>query len=250
MVGRTARRDSRSRLGRDRVRAKAGPPVPVGPSPGAHGRAFVILCVLLAQPLAFAQGTGFRLEVALLAQEAHRAAVGDRSPRLGARILSDLGILGFEARSYCEQAACALAPIKARIKRAQRALKGGAVDVVWREMHALAAAYPFDFRGLVPRRSGARRLREGAFLYAHLCADCHAAPGAGNPAPDLFALARREGAADLVVDILAGVRGTRDRAYADPLNDRQAASLAAYLLACGTRRGLSHRSQGGHAGGD
>ncbi len=196
-----------------------------------------------------ARGTGFRLEVALLAQETHRAQAGDRSPRLVARIRSDLGVLGFEARSYCERAGCATAPIKTRIRRARTALRGGAMRIVGHEMRALAVAYPFDLRGLVPRRLSARRIREGRFLYAHLCAACHAAPGAGNPAPDLFALARHEGAAGLVVDIEAGVRGTRARAYENPLNDRQVASLAAYLLAPGSRPDPSLRPRGGRGGG-
>ncbi len=207
-----------------------------------------MLCALFGPPVALAHGAGFRLEVALLAQEAHRAVAGAGSPRLAARIQSDLGVLGFEARSYCERAGCALAPIKARIERARRALKGGAMDRVWREMRALRIAYPFDLTGLVPRRASARRLREGAFLYTHLCAACHAMSGAGNPAPDLFVWAGREGAADLAVDILAGVRGRRARAYADPLSDRQVAALVAYLRAHASKHTLTHHPQEAQAG--
>ncbi|MHB1513838.1 MAG: c-type cytochrome [Acidiferrobacter sp.] len=217
--------------------------VPAGPTQGARRRILLVLCVLLGQPITVALGASFRLEVALLAQEAHRAYAGARSPRLAARIQSDLGVLGFEARSYCERAGCALAPIKARIERARRALKGGAIDIVWHEMRALHRAYPVDLRGLVPRHPSALRLREGAFLYAHLCAACHATPGAGNPAPDLFALAQSEEAADLAVDILAGVRGRRARAYTDPLSHRQVAALVAYLRARAPRQGPAPRPE-------
>ncbi len=230
------------------MRANAASRGPAGPTQGVRRRILLVLCVLLGQPIPIALGAGFRLEVALLAQEAQRAYVGAKSPRLAARIQSDLGVLGFEARSYCERAGCAPASIKARIERARRALKSGAINIVWREMHALRVAYPFDLRGLVPRHSSARRLREGAFLYTRLCAACHVTPGAGNPAPDLFALARREGAADLAVDILAGVRGTRERAYADPLSDRQVAALVAYLRARASGQGRAHRPPEGHAG--
>ncbi len=88
-----------------------------------------------------------------------------------------------------------------------------------------------DFRGLLPLSTGGRRWREGRFLYSRLCATCHAAAGPGSPVPDLFALARKERPADLIVEIQAGVRGTRAIGYANPLSSREVAAIAGYLAA-------------------
>ncbi len=193
--------------------------------------AALIAALLVPAVAAAGRDARFRVEVALLAHEAHTAAVGRPPARLLARIRSDLGVLGFEARSYCDRAGCATAPIKTRIAIARKALGRGAMQTVWREMRVLHHRFPVDFRGMLPLRPTGPRWREGAFLYKRLCATCHAAAGPGSPVPNLFALARRESPADLVVEILAGVRGTRATGYANPLSRRQIASLADYLVA-------------------
>lgn len=206
---------------------------PRGVSPGHVRRLrMVLLAIVLAPVLAHAdRAMRFRVEVALLAHETHQAVLGPTSTRLFARIRSDLGVLGFEARSYCASAGCDIGPIKARIGIARKALRRKAMATVWSEMRALRRRFPVDLRGLLPLRPYGRRWREGRFLYAHLCATCHAAAGPKSPIPNLFVLARHERPADLVVEILAGVRGTRAVGYADPLSGRQVAALADYLTA-------------------
>lgn len=192
----------------------------------------VWLAVVLVPLLANAdRDMRFRLEVALLTHEAHQAAAGHASARLIARIQSDLGVLGFEARSYCAKALCRAGPIKARIEAARKALGRRAMPVVWRQMQILRRQFPVDLRGILPLRPRGRRWREGRFLYTRLCATCHAATGPGSPIPDLFVLAHRESPADLIVEILAGVRGTRAIGYANPLSDHEVAGLADYLTA-------------------
>ena len=192
----------------------------------------VLLAAALAPVLAHAdRAMRFRVEVALLAHETHQAILGPASARLFARIRSDLGVLGFEARSYCASAGCDVGPIKARIGIARTALRRKAMATVWSEMRALRRRFPVDLRGLLPLRPYGRRWRAGRFLYAHLCATCHAAAGPESPVPNLFALARHERPADLIVEILAGVRGTRAVGYANPLSGRQVAALADYLTA-------------------
>ncbi|AWP24056.1 hypothetical protein C4901_12580 [Acidiferrobacter sp. SPIII_3] len=192
----------------------------------------VMLAAVLVPILAHAdRGMRLRVEVALLAHETHQAVRGPVSARLLARIHSDLGVLGFEARSYCARAGCDVGPIKARIRVARKALRRKAMPAVWSEMRALRRRFPVDLRGILPLRPRGHRWREGRFLYTHLCATCHAAAGPGSPVPDLFTLAHQEKPADLIVEILAGVRGTRAVGYANPLSGRQVAGLADYLTA-------------------
>ena len=191
----------------------------------------LIAAWLVPTLVAAGQASRFRLETALLAHEARSAAMSRPSVRLLARIRSDLGVLGFEARSYCDRTGCAAAPIKIRIAIARKALGRGAMPTVWHEMRILRRRFPIDFHALLPLRSTGPRWREGAYLYGRLCATCHAAAGPGSPVPNLFVLARHESAADLIVEILRGVRGTRATGYANPLSRRQVAGLADYLTA-------------------
>jgi mono/diheme cytochrome c family protein len=209
----------------------------------------VMLAAVLAPVLAHAdRSLRFRLEVALLAHETHQAVRGRASARLLARIHSDLGVLGFEARSYCARAGCDVGPIKARIGVARKALRRKAMPAVWSEMRALRRRFPVDLRGILPLHPQGYRWREGRFLYTHLCATCHAAAGPGSPIPNLFTLAHREKPADLIVEILAGVRGTRAVGYANPLSGRQVASLADYLTAPTAMPAASRGPEGAAAG--
>ncbi len=208
----------------------------------------VLFAAVLAPALAHAdRAMRFRVEVALLAHETRQATLGPPSARLFARIRSDLGVLGFEARSYCVRAGCDVGPIKARIGIARKALRRKAMATAWSEMRALRRRFPVELRGLLPLRPYGRRWREGRFLYARLCASCHAAAGPDSPVPNLFALARHERPADLVVEILAGVRGTRAVGYANPLSGREVAALADYLTAPAVMQGASRGPKGAAA---
>jgi len=207
-----------------------------------YGWIAAALVMLLGPGRVWATGRGerFRVEVALLAHEARRASSAYLSPQLRARMQSSLGVLGFLARSYCDERGRSAETLELRIHTIKNAFRAQRYAALAVELRSLAHQYPVDFHGILPLRLTPMRFRTGRFLYTRLCASCHIAGGQNGPIPNLFAMAHGDSPASLVVELIAGVRGTRATALANPLTSEQIASLAVYFLYQGSR------THGGH----
>ncbi|MHB8252580.1 MAG: c-type cytochrome [Acidiferrobacter sp.] len=216
------------RLGRIRVR------------PDGHGKddkrwyqraAFVLMALVPLHAWAMGRSARLRVDIALLAHEARLASIGRMTAKRQVRMQSDLGILGFLARSYYGQQGRSSKVVCSRIRILKRAFRDRNYGLLARGLQTLAHRYPVDFYGILPLRPTPIRFVTGQFLYKRLCADCHMSGTQNGPIPDLFVMARADSPATLVVEILAGVRGTRATAFANPLTSEQIASLAVYLSA-------------------
>jgi len=195
------------------------------------GAPMAALIVMLAPGLAWAGGRSarFRIETALLVQEITQLTRGDRAPRLKERIQSDLGVLAFEARSYAEEQRAGHRKALLEVRAAKRAFVEHDYVRLLGVMRGLHHTYPVHFHGILPLSPTHARMAYGRFLYQNLCATCHIAGVSNTPVPDLFSMARTQSPADLVVQIMSGVRGTRAVAFANPLTYGQIASLASFL---------------------
>ena len=195
-------------------------------------RIVAALIVILVPARVWATGRSerFRVELALLAHEARRASVVPLSAQRRAHMQSSLGVLSFLARSYCGEQRRSAQAVVARIHVLQNAFRARRYAALARALQALAHRYPVDFRGILPLRPTPMRLGTGRYLYRHLCASCHIAGGNNQFIPNLFAMARADSPATLLVEIMAGVRGTPATALVNPLTSEQVASLATYFL--------------------
>ncbi|HUW98285.1 MAG TPA: cytochrome c [Acidiferrobacter sp.] len=199
--------------------------------------AIVLVMLLPARAWATGRSERFRVELALLAHEAKQARVAYLSPHMRAHMRSSLGVLPFLARAYCDEQGQSPTALESRIAVIKKAFRAQRYAQLARDLRRLAHQYPVDFYGILPLRPTPMRLMTGRLLYRRLCRSCHIAGQQNGPIPSLFAMAHGDSQASLVVEIMAGVRGTRATALADPLTSEQVASLATYFL---------FKDQGGH----
>ncbi len=190
----------------------------------------MLLCMSWRPPRAHAGGTGFRVALAVLA---HRADAARRHPptvRQQAKLRGALGLIGYLGRAYCARRSCRGRRLDRTFRVLRPLLAARRYGLLAARLETLAARYPVPLADLWPR-SHRVRWQRGRFLYDHLCAGCHAGARPRGLTPDLFAMARRDGPRLLMIRILAGVRGTRRTALANPLTRAQIGSLALYLTA-------------------
>jgi len=163
---------------------------------------------------------------------AHTSLSAPRRRGLSHRIAGSLSGLRLLARQYLQAAQRSAPALLSGIDALHREYAHGRWDELARRSRALARKYPPDLRGLRPRQAGSDDLRRGRRLYRHLCMGCHAHPDPhrDNPAPDLFAMARRLPEREFISRLVTGVHGTPGVALHNPFSDPENAGLAAFLL--------------------
>ncbi|OIR00426.1 hypothetical protein GALL_174910 [mine drainage metagenome] len=218
----------------------------VGGSQGADGAedqdrvkrlracALLVCCWACALP---AQGAGpaarsLGVQLALLAADAgvlaDAATPPGRRAALAERIRSSLGSLGMTARDAAQAAGRVDGTWAAGLRALFAAGKRKAFSAAARR---LAAAHPADTSYFEPLEVTPLRLDAGRSIYRRHCRGCHLAPGAGDWAPDLFAMARTEPRREFIIRLLGGIYGDRTTGHANPFSDEDLASLAVYFVA-------------------
>jgi len=183
---------------------------------------------------------GLGVQLALIAADARvladNATPPGRRVALSERIRSNLGSLGMSARAAAQASGRTDAAWPAGLRALRALFSAGKLQAFSGAADRLAAAHPVDMSYFEPLAVTPLRLEAGRSIYRQYCLGCHLGPGAGNWAPDLFAMARTESRQEFIARLLGGIFGDRTTGHANPFSDEALASLAAYFLTPGAAK--------------
>jgi mono/diheme cytochrome c family protein len=150
---------------------------------------------------------------------------------LRARLENILGYLPLLARYYAQECGRSAAPLLEAIEELRGGYAAAAWPVLLERLAELQRDYPLDLLGILAVRPDPAQIAAGAEIYRTLCQGCHQQPDSSrdNPARDLFASARLQGAEEFAARLLLGVRGVPLTSLENSLADPDLASLQAFL---------------------
>ena len=196
------------------------------------------LLLLDAGTTAYAQGEHqrrFAAELRLIAGDLRRLQQESLTPLHAAglqqRLRGSIGYLGLLGREAVQERGTAAPVLEADIARLRNAYDDRRTDAMLAPLADLLRRYPLtiiDFND--DRRDAAQRVAAGRDIDQRLCSGCHRTPdrNAANPAPDLFADARRMTREEFVARLIAGIRGVPATALDNPLSEEDLRGLYAW----------------------
>ncbi|HUW36943.1 MAG TPA: cytochrome c [Rhodocyclaceae bacterium] len=200
--------------------------------------ALLVCCWAYALPAqsAGAPERSLGVQLALIAADAgvlaDAATPPGRRAALSERIRSSLGSLGMTARDAAQATGRRDEAWAAGLRALRALFAAGKLRAFSAAARRLAAAHPVDTSYFEPLEVTPLRLEAGRSIYSRHCQGCHLVPGpgAGNWAPDLFAMARTEPRQQFIIRLLGGIYGDRTTGHANPFSDEALASLAVYFV--------------------